>query len=83
MLVLTRKEGERFTVGDVTITVTRIFGSSVRIGIEAPEDVKVIRENAKDKAVQDGSKALWGMVGQWHPARIPDPEAWGGCGRSV
>jgi carbon storage regulator len=45
MLVLSRKLGQRFQVGpDVRITVVKIDRHSVRIGIEAPDDVQVYRE---------------------------------------
>ena len=45
MLVLSRKLGQRFQVGqDVRITVVKIDRNSVRIGIEAPDDVSVQRE---------------------------------------
>jgi carbon storage regulator len=44
MLVITRKTGERICLGDdVTITVLDVAGSSVRIGIEAPSDLRVYR----------------------------------------
>jgi carbon storage regulator CsrA len=44
MLVLTRKLQEQICVGnDITITILRIKGNSVRIGIEAPRGVRVIR----------------------------------------
>lgn len=44
MLVLSRKVGEEIQVGEnVTITVVRIQGDKVRIGIKAPDDVKVYR----------------------------------------
>lgn len=44
MLVLSRKRGERIMVGDdIVITVVHA-GDTVRLGIEAPRDVKVIRE---------------------------------------
>jgi carbon storage regulator len=44
MLVITRKSGERICLGDeVTITVLDIVGSTVRLGIEAPAEVKVYR----------------------------------------
>ena len=44
MLVLTRKSQEKIHIGDhVTITVVRIKGNTVRVGIEAPHDVRVIR----------------------------------------
>ncbi|MCB0325893.1 MAG: carbon storage regulator, partial [Bdellovibrionales bacterium] len=44
MLVLSRKEGERLVIGDnVIITVTRISGNRITLGIEAPRDVRVMR----------------------------------------
>jgi carbon storage regulator CsrA len=44
MLVLTRKPQERIHIGDnITITLVRIQGNTVRIGIEAPGDVRVVR----------------------------------------
>jgi carbon storage regulator len=45
MLVLSRKLGQRFQVGqDVRITIVKIDRNSVRIGIQAPGDVTVYRE---------------------------------------
>ena len=45
MLVLTRKEGERIQVGDnISILVMDVKGKQVRLGITAPADVKVYRE---------------------------------------
>ncbi len=45
MLVLSRKEGERILIGDsVVVTVVRVSGDRVRIGIEAPRHVTVMRE---------------------------------------
>lgn len=44
MLVLTRKLQERIHIGEnITITVVRVQGNTVRIGIEAPGDVRVVR----------------------------------------
>jgi carbon storage regulator len=44
MLVVTRKVGERIVVGDnVVITVVRIAGGMVRIGVEAPNDYTIVR----------------------------------------
>jgi carbon storage regulator CsrA len=44
MLVLTRKPQERIHIGEnITITLVRIQGNTVRIGIEAPGDVRVVR----------------------------------------
>ena len=45
MLVLSRKAGERVLVGDnVFITVVRIGPNAVRLGIEAPKDMNIVRE---------------------------------------
>ena len=45
MLVLSRKLGQRFQLGpEVRITIVKIDRNSVRIGIEAPGDVTVSRE---------------------------------------
>lgn len=44
MLVLSRKEGERLVIGEnVIITVTRIAGNRITLGIEAPREVRVTR----------------------------------------
>lgn len=45
MLVLTRKMGESITIGDdIRITVIAVKGQQVKIGIDAPTDTKVYRE---------------------------------------
>lgn len=45
MLVLTRRVGERIQIGDdVVVTVVRIQGDKVRIGIQAPAEIVVLRE---------------------------------------
>lgn len=45
MLILTRKLGESITIGnDIKITLLEIKGKQIRIGIEAPPDVMVHRE---------------------------------------
>jgi carbon storage regulator len=50
MLVLTRREGERIQIGDsICITVVRIVGGGVRIGVEAPPEVAVMRAELKEK----------------------------------
>lgn len=45
MLILTRKVGESINIGDdITITILGVSGQQVRIGINAPKDVTVHRE---------------------------------------
>lgn len=49
MLVLSRKENEAILVGDsIRVTVVRIGSDKVRIGIEAPDDVRILREELAD-----------------------------------
>ena len=44
MLVLSRKEGEKLVIdGNIVITINRIAGHRVSIGIEAPPDIRVTR----------------------------------------
>jgi len=44
MLVLSRREGEKIIIGDsITITIVRTSGDKVRVGIDAPNDVLVLR----------------------------------------
>ena len=44
MLVLSRKPTEKIVIGnDIVITVVKVQGKSVRLGIEAPQDVRVLR----------------------------------------
>jgi len=44
MLVLTRRPQEQIRIGDdITITILRVKGNTVRVGVEAPRDVRVVR----------------------------------------
>ena len=50
MLVLSRKVGERILIGDrIAVTVVRITGGGVRLGIEAPSEMAVIREELQEE----------------------------------
>ena len=45
MLILTRKVDEKIKIGDnITITLIEVRGDQVKIGIEAPKNVKVFRQ---------------------------------------
>lgn len=48
MLILTRRTGEKLFIGDdVAVTVLEARGNSVRLGIDAPDHVKVLREELR------------------------------------
>ena len=53
MLVLSRLVGESLRIGDVKVTVVKVVGDKVRLGIDAPLDVPVHREEVYD-AIQKG-----------------------------
>lgn len=56
MLILTRRVGETLNIGDdITVTVLDIKGSQVRIGINAPKDVAVHREEIYDRIKREKS----------------------------
>jgi carbon storage regulator len=51
MLILTRRPTQTVTIGkDVTVTVLEIRGRQVRIGVTAPRDIVVLREEILEKA---------------------------------
>ena len=56
MLILTRRVGETNTIGsNVTVTVLGVKGTQVRIGINAPKDVEVHREEIYERIRQERS----------------------------
>ncbi|MFE4465034.1 carbon storage regulator CsrA [Oerskovia sp. NPDC056781] len=59
MLVLGRKVGERILVGeDIVLTVVSAGRDGVRIGIEAPRDVRIHRAEIVDQVAEDNRAAV-------------------------
>lgn len=58
MLILTRRVGETLMIGDdVTVTVLGVKGNQVRIGVNAPRDVSVHREEIYDRIKRENGNA--------------------------
>ena len=58
MLVLSRRERERIRLGDsIVVTVVRVAGDKVRLGIEAPPHVLVLRDELEPRVVSDPETA--------------------------
>lgn len=63
MLVLTRKKNESIVIGNnITLTVIGIQGNRVRLGIVAPKEVPVHRQEVHDATRGKGEQSLRGRV---------------------
>ena len=50
MLVLSRKKGEKIVIGeDIVLTIVEVRGDRVRVGIDAPREVSIVRPDAIEK----------------------------------
>jgi len=57
MLILTRRVGESLMIGnEITVTVLAVKGNQVRIGINAPKEVAVHREEIYERVKQEKAK---------------------------
>ena len=81
MLVLSRRERQRIKLGDsIIVTVVRVSGDKVRLGIEAPADVLVLRDELEPTApirpaLPIASGATAAPAAPIGPATLAAPEA--------
>ena len=53
MLVLSRKESEKIILGDdIVLTIVRVSGDRVRLGIQAPKDMLILRHELENKDLE-------------------------------
>lgn len=58
MLILTRKPGESLYIGDnIKVIIVEIKGNQIRVGIEAPSDVRIYREEIYLQILEENRKA--------------------------
>jgi len=63
MLILTRKLGEVIRIGDeVTVRVLEVRGNQVRLGVEAPADVRIYREEVYRAIRRENQEAAIGDI---------------------
>jgi carbon storage regulator len=71
MLVLSRKESQRIRLGDsIVVTIVKISGDKVRVGIEAPTSVLVLRDELEAHAQAPtavGGEAAATLAGELSP----------------
>ena len=75
MLILTRKPGESLYIGDVKVTIVELKGHQIRIGIDAPPEIRIYREEIYVQILEENKKAaeassfsesgLRGLSKQW------------------
>ena len=73
MLILTRRPGERVVIGDeVLVTVMEVSGQTVRLGIAAPENLRIYREEIWLAVKEENRAAAEGELDE-----LPAPPAHG------
>ena len=57
MLVLSRKESEKIMLGEtIVLTIVRVTGDRVRLGIEAPDDMLILRKELEPNQAEEVKK---------------------------
>ena len=59
MLILNRKIGESIILGDdIEVKILEVQDGKIKIGIEAPEDVNILRKEVYDEVIEENKKSL-------------------------
>jgi carbon storage regulator len=67
VLVVSRKIGQRILIGDkISVTVIKVSGGGVRIGIDAPDEMPVMREELAAEIAQQAKAELRGQRSKTH-----------------
>ncbi len=64
MLILTRKPGESLYIGDsIKVTIVEIKGHQIRVGIDAPQEFRIYREEIYKQIIEENLQAAEGVTG--------------------
>ena len=64
MLILTRKPGESVYIGDgIKVTIVEIKGNQIRVGIDAPKDMRIYREEIYYQILEENKQAAEAVIG--------------------
>ena len=59
MLIITRKKGESLMIGDdIEITISKIDDGSVKIGINAPKNISILRKELYEEVMEENKQAI-------------------------
>lgn len=59
MLIITRKKGQSFMIGDdIEITISKLEDGSVKLGIEAPKEVTILRKELYEEIKKENKDAM-------------------------